>query len=142
MSALLDERPYVVAVRAAINEASTEFDAYDYDDIPGGPQNATEAGRNASLPKMFALVSLERRANTQLRLTANTTRTGWRLAIRAAGRTTDECRGVGFKTAVALHEEQLLIDGRLTTPIQFESQRAAEWDDGRYVSDYIWTFAH
>lgn len=142
MSALLDERAYVAAIRALIDTASPEFDAYDYDDLPGGPQNASEAGRKAALPRLFALVSMERRFNEHLRLTGNATRTGWRLGVRSAGKTADECRGVAFKVAGVLNEGRLVVAERSTTPIQFESSTAAEWDDGRYVASSLWTFVH
>ncbi len=141
MTPLLDERAYVAEIRSVLNAASTEFDAYDYDDLPGGPQAASDALRKAKLPRMFVLIQLERRSGEQRKAVGRSTQTLWRPAFRAAGSTVDECRGVGFVASRALDGVHLLIGGRTVTP-HIESHTAPAWDDGRYVSEYVLTFTH
>jgi hypothetical protein len=47
-----------------------------------------------------------------------------------------------FKVAVALNEKALTIGGDVTTPVQFESDQAPEWDDGRYSALALYTYVH
>ena len=137
---LVDPRLHSAAVKAAINAGP--LNAYDYDEIPGAPTNPSETERNLPLPNIYVAVSIERRTGASLRSTATTGRTGWRIGARCVGRTVDECNWALFKVAAALNEARLTISGDVTTPIQFESDQAPEWADGRYTARALYTYVH
>lgn len=136
MSVVLDSRLHANAVKAAVTDELGPWDAYDYDEVPGTNGNA------GTVPAIFVLVSVERRYNPNLRSTAKAGMTGWRIAVRAVGPTVDEVRWALLKVATALNEERLTVDGSPTTPIQFESDQAPEFDDGRYSGIALYTYAH
>lgn len=140
---LVDDRVHATAVKAALNTALTgTAAAYDYDEIPGAPTNPSETERNKPLPNIYVALSIERRGGVPVRATATTGRTGWRVAARCVGRTTDECRWALLKVAVALNEKCLTIGGDLTSPVTFESGQAPEWADGRYTARALYTYVH
>lgn len=136
MSTLLDARPYVTAVKVAVKALLGPNDVYDYRQVPGSDGNA------GVLPNIYVLVSVERRYNPQLRVSAQAGVTGWRLQTVGVGRTADECRWAMFKTATALNERTLAVGSDVTTPLQLESEDAPQWDDGRFSALARWTFAH
>lgn len=133
---LIDPRVHATAVKAALDAALGAGKALDYDEVPGTNGNA------GKLPNIYVAVSIERRGGARVRATATTGRTGWRVAARCVGRTVDECRWALFKVATALNETQLTIDGLPTTPVQFETDQAPEWDDGRYSALALYTYVH
>ena len=131
-----DSRPHATAVRAAVTASlAPSWTAYDYGKVPGSDGNA------GSLPSIYALVSVERRYNPNLRLSAQAGQAGWRIAVRVVGRTADEARWAMARTADALNEKRLTIAGRSTTPIQFESEQTPELDNGRYSALALYTYA-
>lgn len=131
----LDERLHVAAIKAAIKAQFGPNNVYDYGTVPGADGNA------GTLPNIFALVSLERRYNPNLTLAARASANGWRLSVRVVGRTMDEARWALLKVATALNEQRLTIDGRATTPLQYESPRPPELDDGRFSGLASYTYA-
>lgn len=134
---VLDARLHAAAVRTAITAAlAPSWTAYDYGKVPGAD------GNTGTLPNIFCLVSVERRFNSNLRLSAQAGTGGWRVSVRCLGRTVDEARWAMDRVTRALNEARLLIDGRATTPIQFESDQAPAFDDGRYSGLSSWTYAH
>lgn len=136
MSVLLDARPYVVAGKAAIKAQIGVNEVYEYGKVPGAD------GNKGSLPDMFVLVSLERRSNPNLRLSAQASTAGWRLSARGLGRTVPECQWLMWRISVALNEQFLTVGGRLTTPLQFDPGSPPTFDSGKYVADDFYTFAH
>lgn len=136
MSTVLDSRQYATAIKAAIKAQIGPNDVYEYGEVPGS------TGVAGTLPNIFILVSLERRNNPNLRLTAQAGTTGWRISLRAVGRTVDEARWAMYRVAFALNEQRLTIAGTPSTPIQFESDSAPESDDGRFSGTAFYTFAH
>lgn len=133
---IIDARPHAAAVKAAVTAAmAPQWTAYDYGKVPGAD------GNPGSLPYIYAIVTLERRYNPNLRLSANASSGGWRATVRCVGRTADECRWAMNKAATALNETRLTVDGRTTTPIQFESEQNPEPDDGRLSALSVWTYA-
>lgn len=133
---VLDSRAHATAVKAAIKAQLGPNNAYDYGTVPGAD------GNTGTLPNIFVLVSVERRYNPNLRLSAQAGTTGWRIGVRALGRTVDESRWALLKVATALNEARLTIDGTTTTPIQFESDQAPVLDEGRYSALSLWTYSH
>lgn len=136
----LDTRAHSSAIRAAIEAMLGGSHAYDYDDVPGSPQAASPDLRAEALPDIYAAVSVERRYTPPRRITAQAGRSGWRVAVRAVGRTVDEARWAQKRVAEALDEAQLTIDGHTTTAFQHESWSDAEHDDGRYSGLTVYTY--
>jgi hypothetical protein len=142
VSRVLDSRAYATAIKAAIAAelgpipGTSDTRVYDYDEVPGAN------GNTGTQPNIYVVVSLERRYNPNLRSTAQAGMTGWRLAVRANGRTVDEVRWALLKAAVALNENRLTVDGTSTTPIQFESDQAPLYDEGLYTAVAFYTYAH
>jgi hypothetical protein len=137
MSIVLDARPFAEAAKAAIRAQLGEHDVYEYGQVPGFDRN------EGPQPDLFALLSIERIYNPTLRLTAQAGATGWRVAVRCLGTTVNESRWVAWRVAVALNEQRLTVAGRPTTRLQMEpSDDSPTRDDGRYVADVLYRFAH
>lgn len=142
----IDPRVHTAAVKAALNSTLGSVNpvpssgplgkALDYDEVPGAN------GKGGTLPHIYVVVSVERRAGAPLRGTATTGRTGWRISARCVGRTVDEALWAMFKVATALNEVRLTIDGLPTTPVQFEADQTPEWDSGRYSALARYTYVH
>ncbi len=131
----LDTRQHVRALRDALKVTLGATNVYEWGQVPG------ESGNAGSLPPMWALVSLQRVQNTDLRVSAEAGMTEWRVTVGVVGSTPDETRWLLYKTAIALNEESLSIGGATTSPLQHESERAATRDEGRYYSAVIYTYA-
>lgn len=137
MTVILDSRPHAVAVKAAVTASlAPSWTTYDYGKVPGSDGNA------GTLPSIYTIASVERRFNPNLRLSANASTGGWRITVRSVGRTVDECRWAMNKVSLALNEARLTVDGRPTSPIQFESEQNPTLDDGRFSALSVWTYAH
>lgn len=135
MSVVIDSREHASAVKAALTAELDEWDAYDYDELPGSNGNA------GTLPAIFVLVAVERRYNPLLR-SARAGATGWRVSVRCVGRTIDEARWAMYHAGLALNEQVLTVDGSPTTRLQFESDEAPAPDDGRYSGRAFYTYTH
>lgn len=137
---LIDARPHTSAIKAAIKAEFGPNNAYDYGEVPGDKNAATEALRKSALPNIFAVVSVERRYNPNLRMTAQAGSAGWRVSVRCMGKTVVQAQWAMFHVGQALNEQRLVIDGEPTTPIQFESDEAPRWDDQRFAGLVIYTY--
>lgn len=133
---LVDQRPHATAIKAAIKAQFGPNNVYEYGQVPGAN------GVAGTLPNIFAIISLERRSNTFLRLPARAGNAGWRLAVRTVGRTVDECRWAQLRVADALNEARLTVGDKPTTPLQYEAGDAPTFDDGRFSAVDYYTFAH
>lgn len=138
----LDERLHASALKAAIKARLGPRDAYDYGRVPGDKNNPDEDERDQSLPDIFVLVSVERTYNANVNMAAKAGTTGWRVEARSVGRTVDEARWAMAKVALALNEVSLVIAGRATTALQYESGRAPAPDDGLFSGTSQWTYNH
>lgn len=135
MTVVIDSREHAAAIKAAVNAELGDVECYEYDEVPG------VNGNDGTEPRKYAVFSIERRYNPNLNLGAKAGTGGWRAAVRAVGTTVDEARWVMFKTALALNEARLSIGSARTTPIQFESDQAPEYDDGRFAGLALYTYA-
>lgn len=132
---LIDARPHVVAVKAAIEtQLGAAADVYDYGKVPGADGNA------GTLPNIYVLLTVERRFNPLQRSTAQAGAAGWRITARGVGRTADEARWAMFKVATALTEVRLTVAGAPTSPIRFESEQNPELDNGRHSGLSLYTY--
>jgi hypothetical protein len=141
VSVVLDARPVFKAAQAAFTARLGPWQAFDWNKVPG-----STFGPEGVLPDQYGLLTVERRVNgAALRQSANIGLTGWRITAGAVGRTPDECRWVMDRAAQAFHEQTLTLlvsgaDDAVTTPLQFETDRAPERDDeGRYFGSSSWT---
>lgn len=135
MSALIDPRPHATAVKSAIAAALGSAHVYDHGQVPGTYSNT------GSLPNIFVLVAIERRQSPVLR-SARAGDAGWRIVLTVLGRTVSECNWARLKVSEALNEQRLEVSGFSTTPIQFESDTAPRYDDGRFAADVFLTYVH
>lgn len=136
VSVSVDSRDHMIAIKDAIDAAlPAALNVYDYSTVPG------TNGNSGTVPTTFVIVSVERRFNPTRRLTAQAGSTGWRISARCVASTVTNVGLLLNAVAVALNENRLTIDGDTTTPIQFESDRAAEYDSGKYAAYSIWTYA-
>jgi hypothetical protein len=126
---VVDARPHVAAIKAAIKTHFGRWDAYDYGEVP------------SPLPFIYALVSVDRRFIPARRTTAQAGRSSWRVTVRSVGRTADECRWAATKVAEALDEALLTVGGYGSTRLLHESSSDAEPDDGVFsaLSSYTYT---
>ncbi|GHJ59134.1 hypothetical protein NOK12_16520 [Nocardioides sp. OK12] len=129
-----DSRPHVVAIKAALEVALGADRVYDYGKVPGADNNP------GTLPHIYVLPAVERRTGALRRAGAYAKSSGWRVSVRAVGRTPDECRWALSRISLALDEARLTIGGDLTTPIQYESGQAPEPDDGKFSALEIYTY--
>lgn len=136
MSALVDPRPHATAIKSAIAAALGSAHVYDHAELPGGYNDP-----DGTLPNIFVLVAIERRQSEVLR-SARAGNAGWRIVLTVLGRTVKECDWARLKVAEALGEQRLEVSGFWTTPIQFESDTAPRFDNGRFAADALYTYAH
>lgn len=115
-------------------------DVYDYDQIPGSPQNSSLTQRTAPVPDLFAAVAVDRRYVPVQRRVALPGRSSWRLSVRCVGRTVREAQWVQDRTQDALDGATLTVDGFQSTPLLFESNESPVWDDGRYSCEIVYTY--
>lgn len=135
MNLLVDARPHLDAIKAAIADAMGSDDVYDHSDVPG------RFGNPGDLPDVFVLVAVERRYSPVLR-SAHAGNVGWRVIVTALGTTVAESAWVLSRVADALNEQRLIIASQPTTRIQFESDTAPKFDDDRFTADAFYTYAH
>lgn len=138
MSVILDARPHATAIRTALDAQLDPWLAFDYGEVPGSE------GVGGTMPRIFAVVGVERMYLPPRRMPAKSGVTGWRASVRVVARTVNEARWAMFQVATALNEVQLEVgsDLALTTPIQPEDgERAPAPDDGRFSATSFWTYA-
>lgn len=129
----IDTRDHARAIATAVS--ATNLPLYDYGKVPGAD------GNPGTLPDIYCLTTVERRAGLPVRRVATTGRTGWRATFRVVGRTVDEVRWGLKQVSDALDSQRLTINGVETTPIQTESEQAPGPDEGRQsgLSSWIYT---
>lgn len=141
MTSPLDERAHAAAIEAMVSaaigtEENGDARVYDYGKVPGAD------GNDGVLPRIYALVSIERRAGVTNLKVGRTSRSGWRLTIRYVGHTTNEARWAGLQIAVAVNEKQITIGStEPSTPITHESTTAVAPDGGLYSGLVQYTYA-
>lgn len=123
------EEPNAVAVLAALNAGSAL--AYESDDLKA----------MTDLPPNYNEVTVERRYGGQSRATGTTTRRGWRITARAVGITISNAREMRKRAATQLEGARVTVDGKTSTPIQFESADPIGEDDGRWSGLTTYTYA-
>lgn len=141
MSVLLDERAHAAVVLTALRAAlaSDPADGNVVDDLNKIP--GTE-GNEGKAPPIFATIELERTSPVQKRMTSQAGTAGWMLTVTVNGRTVDEARWALLQVARALNERRLVVEGRTTTPLQYETGNAPTPRGKRYEADALYTYAH
>lgn len=123
------ERAHAAAVVAALDTPLGQWSAYETDDIP------------RELPTIYVEVTVSRRFGGGTWMCGGRPGRGWRIVTRAVGRTENEARWAREKVAAALEDQQLVVDGRLTSRVRFEVEDDIEADDGLYSGATTWTYA-
>lgn len=121
------ERAHSTAIRAFLETPLGQWSAYDYDDAP------------ATLPAIYALITVTRRFGGEPRNDGRRPLTGWRLTTLAVGRSVDEARIARDWLHAALNEKR--IPALSTSLVEFESENPIEPDDGRYSGVTVWTYS-
>lgn len=138
---VLDSRVHSAALRSAVTARLGPWQAYDYDDVPGGQTNADAAQRAQPLPDLYALVTVERRSAPMLRARAFAGRSSWRVTVLAVGRSVDEARWVLARVDGALDETRVTVGGFTSSPLAHELSSAPAPDDGRYSASTQYTYS-
>lgn len=128
----LDVREHSAVIKALIEAQGKP--AYDYGDVPGA------FGNPGVLPDIYNVVSVERRFNPPIRLSAETDIYLWRVVVQHVGRAVYEAQSAHADVTAALNEAVVTIDGVTYGPIQFELDQAPEPDDGRFTGRSQWTY--
>lgn len=119
---------------AGLVDSAAKSIVFDYGKVPGADGNA------GTLPPIYLLLNVERRATGVYRA-GRAGVSGWRISLRGVGRTVDEARWALNKATVALDEQNLLIGGKTSTPVTFNTSQAVSKDDGRFSGLIAWTYA-
>lgn len=122
-----NEEPNAVAVLALLNAGNAS--AYDSDALKELP----------TLPANYNEVTVERRFGGQARAVGSTTRRGWRITVRSVGIVIDNAREM--RRLADVEGARLVVDGKTSTPIQFESADPIGEDDGRWSGLTTYTYA-
>lgn len=139
---VVDLRLHHDALKATITAFEDDLPAYDWDEVPGSPQNPDPAERAETLPPIYALVAVTRRYNgtEHERLPGLAGRSSWRASIRVVGRTIGEASWALAKIDGALDGARLVVGGRTSTTLQFYSGDSPEWGDERYSALAQYTY--
>lgn len=137
----LDERAHAAVIVPLIDAElgpdpdTNESRIYDYGKVPGAD------GNPGVLPRIYALISLERRFAPGNKAVATTNRSGWRVSVRYVGHTVAEARWAGAQITAALDQQRFTINGLTSTPLIHESTAAVAPDDGLYSGLVGFTYA-
>ena len=129
------ERAHAAAFIARLNAAlgapaaDPTRGAFDYDDVPD------------VLPKIYATVTVSQRGGAPIRMCGGQPMYGWRATTRVVGRTVDEARAAREWIEAEIRNKPLVVDGRESTDVRFETEDVIEPDDGRYSGLTTWTYA-
>jgi hypothetical protein len=137
----LDERDHAAVLTALIDAAmgpdpdTTKSRVFTYGKVPGAD------GNPGTLPRIYALISIERRFTPANKAVAMTTRSGWRVSVRYVGKTVLEAQWANAKIAAALDQQYITVNGLTSTPLIHESTSAVAPDDGLYSGLVGFTYA-
>ena len=126
--------PHETGILAALNARLSTLDtprkAYGIDDVP------------ATKPAAYVEVTAARRwVEGSPRSDGEKTGKGRRVLTRAVAKTDGNARLLLRMCGEALEYVSLSIDGRLTTPLEFETEDPIDAnDDGWYVGAWTWTY--
>lgn len=124
------ERAHAAAIKAAIDDAPGELKAFDIDDLPD------------PVPAIHVLLYVSRRYGGTRRMSGGQTIKGWRLVTRVVGGTVDEARWALERVTARLEDQRVVIAGRATDLIRFETAEDIGPDDGAYSGAATWTYTH
>lgn len=139
---VVDERVHrdviVALIAAELGPEAVDGDGkpviYDYGKVPGAD------GNDGDLPPIYLLLTVGRRPVPAFRA-GRAGVSGWRTTVRGVGRTVDEARWALHRATIALDEQNLLIGGKTSTPVTYETSQEVEPDSGRHSGLIAWTYA-
>lgn len=122
------EEQHATAVIAAVNAQAAFVFAYDFDDAP------------AALPQYYALITVTRRFGGPMRFGGDKTQDLYRITTTCVGRTITAVRQVR-ELVGGIERLSLTVNGRASTPIEFETSTPIGEDDKFYSGVSTWTYA-
>lgn len=134
---VLDERPHVAAVTAAIAAVNAQLgeDTYDDGDVPGMDDDGEDL-----VPRIFVVLKIERRYLESTKSTRHSSRSSWRISARYVGTTKNEARWAGARVSDAFESVRLSVEGFTSSPIEHETTSAVAKVDGRFSGLSTWTY--
>lgn len=122
--------PHEAAIIAALNARLAPRKAYGIDDVP------------SPAPPLYVEVAVSRRwVEGSPRGDGEKSGKGYRVLTRAVAKTDGNARLLLKMCGEALEFVPLTVEGRLTTPLEFETEDPVESDaDGWYVGAWTWTY--
>lgn len=126
-----DETAHAAAVLAALNAAlPASTVAYDIDDVP------------TPRPSRYVEVTVSRRAGGNLRSAGSTSTAGWRVTTRTVDQfSVSNARKSAATVRGALEFARLVVGGKQSSPVQFETSDPIESDEGWFSGLTAWTYA-
>lgn len=126
---LVSAQTNATAVLAAINAQFTSTRAYDLDAVP------------TPRPSEYVEVTVSRRFGGTQTLAARSSLVGYRVTCRAVSHVkVANVRNALEKCRTALEYQRLTVGTEQTTPIQFETEDPAAYDDGWFSGLASFTF--
>lgn len=131
MTLIGNEQTHATAVLALLNAAlPSTVRAYDSDDVPD------------TLPSKYVEVAVSRRFGGNLRASATTDASGWRVLTRVVDQTSvSNARLTANTVRTALEFARLSIGGKKSTPVRFETADPIAPDSGWWSGLTAWTYA-
>lgn len=124
---------HAAAVIAALNVqlAAAGATAYDIDALR----------KMTATPKNYVEVTVSRRFGSEPRSVARYSATGWRVTTRWVSATSiANARNLEARGHAALEGAVLAVDGRTSTPVQFETAEPIADDEGWWSGLTAWTY--
>lgn len=121
-------------VLAAVMERLDAADAF-----PLTLQQAQDLGESG-LPAYYTEVTLSPRFGAPNRMTATTNARAWRLTTRAVGKQEENAREMRARADSAIRFHRFVVEGKTSTPTQFETGEAVAEDDTWFSGLTAWTF--
>lgn len=117
------------AILALLNTALSPKVAYDLDDIP------------SPRPAEYVEIGLSRRFGALARSSGGKGRTGYRVTIRAVSQASVvNARNSLEKSRAALEFARLSVGGETSTPVEFETEDPAQYDEGWFSGLLVFTY--
>lgn len=119
---------HAVAIEALLDAVVDPKGAFEYDAVP------------SPRPTRYIEFGISRRFGGEPRTSSRKATTGYRLSVRAVADTIKDARTMHEKARAALEGIRVTVDGRVSTPIQFETEEEVGPDDGKFSGHIAYTY--
>lgn len=133
---VLDIRAHFDAIKATIAAVNAQLgeDTYDFGEVPGLD------GNDGNVPRIHALLQVERMYVPSAHTARRATRSGWRASVRYVGTTVDEAGWALKHISTALDSKRLVVEDFTSTPLQHDVTDAIARDGGLRSGLTAWTY--